>query len=251
MSSQLKWRAAAAVCVAVALFGAAWAALAGSAVGCDACESAAELLGGKAVAWAGVGLYLLLLAMFVLGRWTRLAGWGVGLASGVHVGLVALLLFKSLGCVPCVVTALGAWSALTVILVGGLLRWLDAGAVVVAGLTLACVGILVAWKMVGWSYDAQARRMMDNLLATEPPVPAAHARVIVYVREGCPHCKYLREVILPPLERRMEGRLEVVYRDAPSRMPTPIIFMLGSRNKFFVGETPEFELRRAVEAAAK
>ncbi len=79
---------------------------------CSICTKAMGLLNGVSLSYVGILFYSMLLALSHL-RATRLVTWCCVAAAGVHLALLALLFAYRIACVPCLLTAAGAFFATT------------------------------------------------------------------------------------------------------------------------------------------
>src|SRR5690348_5674019 len=103
------WRILKIALLCAVLFSA-WAALGRES--CASCSGAAEILGGKSLATAGVVYYAVLFAAATLLGPSLFIYSGVLLAAGIHGGLLVLLARAGVFCAPCLGTALAALAAL-------------------------------------------------------------------------------------------------------------------------------------------
>lgn len=229
------------------LAGSAWAAWGGP--GCRSCEGASELLGGRNVAVLGVLYYGILLGASLLCGPSVFVYSGVGVAAGIHAGLVSVLIQSQILCVPCIVTAVSAAVALVAAIVAEPANAFRAS-LILPGAALA----VQSWVLLTGAVPAvtqtraSAERVAHDELASAP-VERGKVRMMIYTRPDCGYCIELEQDVLPALERRFGARLRVELRSAEKLpgIPTPTIILTGSNSRrMFPGLPPKEELERAI-----
>jgi hypothetical protein len=217
---------------------------------CRSCKKGAALAGALPVAALGMIGYA---TLFALGRFapgSSLLSLGVAAAAGVHVGLMAQLARARVVCVPCLLTAICAWTA------AGL-------TVAVAPLTLA---IAVAGSVAALAATHLGRRLFElevaanslavaRRVAAEPAPTDGKIAIVVYKRANCPVCAYYEASVRPTLEEALGERVIFDERE-PGRAPlvTPLLVVRGAASFAFIGlstETGCDAVLRAAELAAQ
>ena len=228
-------KAALLVALLGALGGAVWSAMAGA--GCSSCASAADLLGGKLIAWSGVVFYVTVVIIASAQAQNRLLPLLLGLAGGGHAVLAALLFYRHVECLPCLFTAGSAWTAMGVAIVSQPRQWPRSLGGIIVGMILMATLVLAARQALGWSSRDLAQRMLPRVARS---IPDAELRdgafvLVVYERPGCENCDAFRREFVPALQDRYGDRMSVEYRQAERWMHTPTIFLVGDRTDVRIG----------------
>jgi hypothetical protein len=231
----------------VAALAAFWGALGGA--GCRSCEGVAGIFQGTHLATLGTVYYSLLFAVAVLAGPHLFVFSGIMIAAGVH-GPLALILFQSqLFCVPCLLAAAAAGTALVAAII------LEPSNAFRASLILpAAAFALQTWVLFSGGVPLRGETKPDvERIAREelvsPPVERGRARMVVYTRPDCGYCMELERDILPGLTRDFGAALEVERRSAEALpgIPTPTIILTGFMSRrFFPGLPPVEDLRSAI-----
>jgi hypothetical protein len=236
------------VALAVAAAASLWVAL--FEASCAQCSRAHQIAGALPLARVGVLFYAALLVGARLDA--RVAGVTLCTAVGAHAALVTILARERVFCLPCLVTAVAACSALALLLTSVPLA---------AGAALAAVGALAGARAVPFgrrladerSLFASRQLALDWLRNATPP-SSGQVRVVVWKRAGCAACIFYEAVFKPALVQDFEGLVSIEERDA-ERLPvaTPLILVAGSVRFLFLslgGRDDDYAaLQHAVEAA--
>lgn len=250
-------RAGVALAISVALAGAAWSVL--KREGCDACNSAALLVGDLNLGLAGLIFYgvLLALAFWMLRKPVPASGPSIprGLAlpilfaGGVHLTLVALLAKNHLFCPSCFTTAAGAFVAVALVITSRAVRFRWSVLVV----ALMAVGTFAGLKVLKGNANQVAMRQAylarQTLLREAPPAHGV-ARLVVFVHPTCHVCKRFKEQVLAPLRKEYNtSELLIEERPAWKGMATPTSVVLGEHPALLVGFKDLPAVRKAVQEA--
>lgn len=224
-----------------------WAAWGGS--DCRSCQGAAEIFHGRNVAVVGVLYYGLLLAVSLVTGPNVFVYSGIALATGVHGGLLAILIQSKLFCAPCIATALSAAAALVFAVIAEPANAFRSS-FIIPGAALA----VQSWVLVTGALPAitetraSASRVAQEELSAAPVEPG-RARMVIYTRADCGYCMQLERDIMPGIVSDFGARLAVERRSAESLpgIPTPTIILTGSdERRMFPGLPPREELERAI-----
>jgi hypothetical protein len=234
---------------ALSLAGSVWAVLVR--FECDSCRSAAALLKGFDLAALGIAYYLHLLLVLVLKGRSRYAFSCILGAAGVHLPLVAWLLIKQHVCIPCLVTAFGAFAMTGAALAVSPRSYRRL--VVVIPLTAAlAVGGKLLLRSLQPDPEAAAQRQVRLALQREekdPPVPRGTVRVQIYSRPTCKHCRHLDQQVMPIIRREFDAALRVEHRPAWKGLPTPTLIIRGEKRTHLIGVRGVEALRAAIRFA--
>ncbi len=213
--------------------------------GCAACSRARATVDDAPLGALGAAVYGALTVAALLGQ-TGLVTAGLGLAFGVHTGLLGALWRGGGRCPRCLAVAGLCAFALTFALVGSRESALVAATLGLFGLFSGVLGLAA----LGWRRSRRAGqgRAFALIRARGGPATAAgRVRVQVYRREGCSLCTFLERVILPPLQEELPIDLRVDDAGALA-ISTPFVIVGEAPEDVLVGLQPEdgFERLRSL-----
>ena len=218
-----------------ALAGSFWATL--RETKCSTCQMASGLSGGLPLGRIGIAFYLIVLSATFLPGSTPVA-WALAVAAGAHAVLASLLLANRVICRNCLLTAAAAVLALTsAILIDPSHNAWALLAVPVAGLA-AVIGIGAAAASAARRGMQLAERLLAQAVKENGPVEEGKVKMIVLNKPGCHACEFLKESVLPKLEKEFAGVMEVEHRLAAPGTPAPTLLILGKVSQPFIGAAP-------------
>jgi hypothetical protein len=233
----------------LAAAGSAWALFKGA--GCSGCDAASLVFPGKNLAAMGLLYYSALLALAIGAGPSIVLYAGVLVATGVHAGLVAVLVRLGVVCAPCLFTAGAALGALV-----SAIACDPANAFRASVVSPGAAFVVQAWVLLSGALPAaaetkaQAERVVSSELSSAAPL-RGKVRMVAYTRPDCGYCIELERDVLPKLRSELGDRLEVERRraeDLPG-IPTPTIILSGpAGRRLFPGLPPTEDLRLAIES---
>ncbi len=246
LSDHRSWRLVLAL-LGAALAGSLWAALAGT--GCAACEGLQALVGGKTLAFLGVGFYALLILLGLIYGPSLPVFVGIQIAGGIHGSLLALMAQREMLCWPCILTAVAAIAALGVSIRLEPANAFRASFVLPgAAFTLQSFLLLTGASAAVTEARLDARRAVESEVAA-PWVETGRVRLVAFTRPDCGYCLDLEKRVVPALKEEFGDRLTVEERSASSMpgLPTPTLIIRGrSGHRVFPGLPPLEELARTI-----
>lgn len=215
---------------------------------CASCTKSASLTGDVNLGIVGTAYYgvLFVLALFFAASATSAITVGVFAAAGLHLTLVALLARHKIVCVPCLVTAAGAFAGAVAIQAIHPVSWLMVfpGFATAVGMSYAALKLLRRRASTKWV--RVARRVQGAVLRSEAPPEHGCARMLLYTQPWCPSCKQFIARVVEPLREELGDRFVVEERTPTADMAVPTALVMGRKNAVFVGNRPRAEVRQAV-----
>jgi len=223
------------VAVSAALAGSIWATVRGKS--CQTCKMASGLSGGLPLARIGTAFYLLVLLATFLPR-SAPAAWSLAAAAAAHVVLVTLLLKHRIICKNCLLIAAAAIVAAITTIALAPSSNLPAILAAPAGGVLILFAIGIAAASAARRSVQEAERLLAEIGKDLPPVASGTIKMVVLAKPQCWACEFLKETVLPELEREFAGIMEVEFRPAPPGTPAPTLLIYGKNPMPFIGAAP-------------
>jgi hypothetical protein len=221
---------------------------------CRACTRGAALAGALPVAAIGAALYAALLAVRLLAPTSPLWPLGLAAAAGVHLALVGVLARARLACLPCIATALLAWTATALVAASGSATLsVRMAPIAAAGCGLALLATRHARRAFRLAVDDNSHALARRVIAEAAPPSDGSVHLVVYKRPDCPLCAFYEASVRPALEQQFDGQLSIEEREASGGpTETPLIVIRGRTDFVLFGLAPETgyaTIARAIELA--
>ncbi|HUJ20509.1 MAG TPA: cysteine peptidase family C39 domain-containing protein [Bryobacteraceae bacterium] len=204
---------------------------------CASCSKVKQTAGALPLAKLGAAGYAVLFALAVLLPVNNtIVQIGIYAAAGIHIFLLGLMAHSRLICWSCVATALSGIAGAVTILESSETGWPALATPV--GLLFAAAVILTGRKLFRYQSRVRAQEVAAKVLAEKPAIEPGHARIVVFVHEGCPACALYKAVIRPSLEADFGEVLAIEEREAgKERIGTPLYVITGAVD-VLAGELP-------------
>jgi hypothetical protein len=195
---------------------------------CAACQSAHAQFGGVNIALIGMIWYALLIAAAFVRPNNSLLFAAVFYSFGVHLALVTLLVRMHTLCIPCAVTALGAFIAGGTLMARQRPIFLLAACVIPLGFVICAAAMVAQTKYEALTERREVQHFEQQVLAEKHIVPLGRIYLLFYYRAGCEHCEAFRSKTIPLLRKKYGPIFDVEERPIPTGdYSTPMIVLQG------------------------
>ncbi len=198
---------------------------------CSACNATLPAVGHDILLTAGAVFYPALLLLISFDKTQTLACYLIALAAGVHLILIKLLIDADLACIPCFVTATGAFLAFLSIMLGRPSKrfsMLSASALTaVAGLVLLVLFVVPEAEVKNENELPQEYLALLEDAKSVCQRNQSQTCIVIFERSGCAACNVLKEKSeRERLEEVSGGKINITRRTADNDVSVPTVAVI-------------------------